>query len=110
MATNSFPDVAGPLQMRVLEHLWKHGPATVHQVHDALNDAPSGKRAYTTILTVLRNLARRKLVEQQVRAKSHLFAPLVTRDQYRVGAARWFVQVQFAGDVKAAIAAVSGAR
>ena len=30
-------EAIGPLQLRVMHYIWKHGPSTVHSVHDALN-------------------------------------------------------------------------
>ena len=50
-------ELIGPLQVRVMHHIWSHGPSTVHDVHDALMSDPLAKRlAYTTVLTVMRNL------------------------------------------------------
>lgn len=102
---------AGPLQVRVLNHLWQHGAATVNDVHAALNAQPNApKLAYTTILTVMRNLARRKLCEVTTGQRRHVFAPTVSRDEYRLGVARWLIAEQFAGDAKAAALAVTAAR
>lgn len=77
-------DVIGPLQLRVMNHIWEHGPCTVHQVHDALNAAKGvQKLAYTTILTVMRNLARRAILDQRPAGRSHIFEPLINADDYR---------------------------
>ena len=43
-----------------MHHIWSHGPSTVHDVHVALNTHPNSPKqlAYTTLLTVLRSLAK----------------------------------------------------
>ncbi len=76
----------GPLQLRVLHYIWKHGPSTVQTVMSALN-GESGSRplAYTTFLTVMRNLARRNLLEQKkTTQRSHLFSPAVGEDELAI--------------------------
>ncbi len=110
MYQNESP-VAGSLQIRALEHLWKDGPAVVHAVVDAINAEGKPRLAYTTILTVLRNLVRRGMCTQsRGPGKSHTFTPALTRDEYRAKVARWFVDEQFAGDVKAAASVVAALR
>ena len=78
MPTHLSPfDPIGPLQLRIMNHLWKVNAATVQEVGDALNGQPGAPRmAYTTFLTVMRNLAKRKILDQRrvVGAKRHQFA------------------------------------
>ncbi|MBA3845597.1 MAG: BlaI/MecI/CopY family transcriptional regulator [Planctomycetes bacterium] len=93
-------DAIGPLQLRVMHYIWKHGPSTVHAVHDALNGEPSApKLAYTTILTVMRNLARRKILNQKASGRSHIFEPLVDEDSYKLSILRKVRNELFSGDV-----------
>ena len=76
----------GPLQLRIMNFIWEHGMSTVHDVHGALNeDTGSPQLAYTTILTVMRNLVRRQLLSQMPapHGRSHVFQPTVTADNYR---------------------------
>ncbi|MBA3707935.1 MAG: BlaI/MecI/CopY family transcriptional regulator [Planctomycetes bacterium] len=75
----------GPLQLRVMHFIWKHGPSTVQSVMNALNAEPNSRPlAYTTFLTVMRNLARRNLLEQKKTAqRSHMFSPTVGEDDYK---------------------------
>ena len=46
----------GPLERRVMGHLWHVGPATVGDVLGALNGATKRKLAYTTVMTILARL------------------------------------------------------
>jgi predicted transcriptional regulator len=75
----------GPLQLRVMHYIWKHGPSTVQSVMTALNsDVGSRPLAYTTFLTVMRNLARRNLLEQKKTAqRSHMFSATIGEDEYK---------------------------
>lgn len=53
----------GTLERAVMDHLWDSGePQTVRQVHDAL--CMRRVLAYTTVMTVLRRLADKGLVDQ----------------------------------------------
>ena len=49
----------GPLEQRVMAHLWQVGPATVGEVLDALNGPAKRKLAYTTVMTILVRLAEK---------------------------------------------------
>ena len=93
-------DAIGPLQLRVMHYIWKHGASTVHSVHDALNAEPGApKLAYTTILTVMRNLAKRGILNQRPAGRSHIFEPLVDERTYKLSILRQVREDLFAGDV-----------
>lgn len=97
-------DVIGPLQLRVMKYIWKKGPSTVHAVHDALNDeAGATKLAYTTILTVMRNLAKRGVLEQTAQGRSHLFTPRVDEQTYKADILLQVRNDLFNGKVKAMV-------
>ena len=73
----------GELQLAVLNVLWTCGRGTVRQVLDAL---PGERRpAYTTVLTVLRNLERRGLVahEQPDGMRMFFYRPLISSHDTR---------------------------
>ena len=83
-------DLIGPLQLRVMNHLWKVNAATVQEAMDAVNGASAEKPlAYTTFLTVMRNLAKRGLLDQRKTAtKRHQFVVLVDEESYKSGVVR----------------------
>jgi BlaI family transcriptional regulator, penicillinase repressor len=58
-----------------MEVLWEHGPSTVAEVREHLHDDP----AYTTVLTILRNLESKGYVGPTKDGRAHRYAPLVTR-------------------------------
>ncbi len=104
-------EVVGPLQIRVLHHLWTHGPCTVHAVHAALNaeNASNGTKtmAYTTVLTVMRNLVRRNILAQVRGSRAHHFQPLIERRDYCQGMLRQARHELFQGDARALLAIVA---
>lgn len=88
----------GPLQLAVLEILWKAGTGlTVTEIHERLQ--ADRKLAYTTVLTVARNLAKRNLVTQKATKgeRKHLFTPTVARDAFIAAATKEFVSTYFHG-------------
>jgi predicted transcriptional regulator len=93
-------EAIGPLQLRVMHYVWQHGPSTVHAVLDTLNRQPGcAPLAYTTILTVMRNLVRRGFLSQKPEGRSHVFAPLVDESSYKLDMLRQLRRDLFAGDV-----------
>ena len=46
-------NVLGPLESRIMGHLWQSGPSTVAETRDALNKASRQQLAYTTVMTIL---------------------------------------------------------
>ena len=91
----------GPLQLRVMHVIWKRGETTVNEVFLALNGESGAKRlAYTTFLTVMRNLVRRGLLAQENTGlgKAHRFRPLLTEEAYKTAFVRQIVDDYFGGD------------
>ena len=98
-------DAVGPLQIRVLHYLWDHGPSPVLAIHHSLNTENSAKSlkpmAYTTVLTVMRNLVRRKILAQVKGGRAHRFEPLVQRHEYQRRMLHQTCQELFAGNTRA---------
>jgi len=67
-----------------MEVLWERGPSTVAEVREQLQD----DLAYTTVLTILRNLEAKGYVGPSKDGRAHRYAPLVARDAARRSALR----------------------
>ncbi len=101
-------ELIGPLQVKVMHHIWRRGPSTVHDVHDELMADPAEKRlAYTTILTVMRNLARRGFLAQTPEGRAHRFAAKVDESSYKRELLHHVREEVFRGDLRALIDAVA---
>jgi BlaI family penicillinase repressor len=98
-------ETIGPLQLRVMHFLWSQGPATVNTVQEHINQHASNRPlAYTTILTVMRNLARRGFLSQTPQRRSHLFAPLIDERSYKLGMLRQMRHDLFGGQAEGLLA------
>lgn len=70
----------GELERAVMEHLWSSTePQTVRQVHHALSR--ERELAYTTVMTVLQRLAKKRLVVQQRDDRAHRYTPVHQREE-----------------------------
>src|SRR5262249_7748983 len=68
----------GPLEWRVLEALWSRG--NVASVRDLQPDFP--EIAYTTLMTTLDRLHRKKLLGRVKQGRAFYYEPRLTRAQY----------------------------
>lgn len=69
----------GPLELRVLQALWKHAaPATVRDLH---GDFPA--IAYTTLMTTLDRLHRKGVLDRQKSGRAFAYWPRCSRDELR---------------------------
>lgn len=66
-------DFLGPLERRVMEQLWRHGPQTVGAVLEALNAAGERKLAYTTVMTILVRLHDKGYVERTATGRTFTY-------------------------------------
>lgn len=69
----------GELERRVMETLWDSmdRPLSGRQVADQFPD-----RAYTTVLTILERLRRKKLVHRRAEGSVHVFSASASRETY----------------------------
>jgi len=101
-------ELIGPLQVKVMHHIWTRGPSTVHDVHDELMADPAEKRlAYTTILTVMRNLARRGFLAQAAEGRAHRFTARIDEGSYKRELLHHVRTEVFRGDLRSMLDAVA---
>jgi predicted transcriptional regulator len=62
-------------ELSILAVLWKRGPSTVREVHEALE--PTQGTGYTTVLKLMQIMAQKGLVERDERTRSHVYRALV---------------------------------
>jgi predicted transcriptional regulator len=66
-------------EAEIMEVLWDAGPSTVAEVKGRVPD----ELAYTTVLTILRNLEAKGYVTHDSDGKAHRYSPLIERDAAR---------------------------
>ncbi len=73
----------GWLEADVLRVVWDKGEVTVRDVYEDLRE--NRRIAYTTVMSVLRNLAAKGLLEQDKSAAVYVYRPKVTDEQVARG-------------------------
>lgn len=94
-------EIIGPLQLRIMTFIWEEGDCIVKDVHKALNlqkDTP--QLAYTTILTVMRNLVRRHMLTQMRTGRSHTFSSTITEVEHKKLIVKKMCDEFFDGDAR----------
>jgi predicted transcriptional regulator len=66
----------GWLEAEILRIVWDRGDVTVRDVYEELRERR--RIAYTTVMSVLRNLAAKDLLEQDKAQAAYVYRPLVT--------------------------------
>lgn len=91
----------GDLERAVMDIVWATGEAPVRTVLCILNARPGRDRAYTTVMTVMANLARKGLLTRRREGRTDLYSALVSRDCYAEARARYEIEglVSRYGDV-----------
>jgi BlaI family transcriptional regulator, penicillinase repressor len=74
------------VELEILSVLWKQGPSTVREVHNALGH----RRVYTTILKQMQIMKDKRLLTRNDSSRSHV---------YSAGIGRWEAQAQIISDI-----------
>ena len=69
-------------ELHMMNLLWDKGNATVNDLMEML---PEPHPAYTTVLTVMRVLVKKGIVEAKPNGKQHVYSPIMTREEYTTG-------------------------
>lgn len=80
----------------LMEVLWELGPSTVAEVREHLSD----KLAYTTVLTILRNLECKAYVTHDEEGRAHRYSALIERDRAQLSALQALTQKLFKGSTE----------
>jgi BlaI family transcriptional regulator, penicillinase repressor len=64
-------------ELRIMNVLWDRGPATVHEVLQALPPTPA--LAYNSVLTIIRILETKGYVKHVKDGRAHIYVPRVDR-------------------------------
>ena len=80
-------------EAEIMAVLWQQGAATVTEVKDKLSDP----LAYTTVLTILRNLEAKEYVGHEPEGRAHRYFPRVRQQAARKSAIRHLASKLFKG-------------
>jgi predicted transcriptional regulator len=101
----------GDLEADIMEAVWARGEGLI-TVRDILSDLePKRELAYTTVMTVMGNLAKKGLLKAEKAGKAHLYLATQTRDAFTEAAVARVVNEllkDFAGPAMAHFSRVMG--
>jgi BlaI family transcriptional regulator, penicillinase repressor len=98
--------VLTPLELRVMQVLWKHGAATVAEVQSQLE----GELAYTTVQTMLNVLVRKGKAKRQQEGRAFRYEAAVSRERATGSAVGDLVRRMFGGSPEALLMAMVDSR
>ena len=84
-------------ELRVLKVLWRIGSGSVRQVLDALPPDKADPPAYTTVMTLLKQLAEKGALTVDRERQPFVYTPAVRRDQVLGQRVIHFLQTVFDG-------------
>lgn len=88
----------GETEMEVLHHVWKFGEATVKQVQQRILE--DREVAYTTIMTVMKNLADKGYLKYRKDGVTYVYSPAVEPESVRFSLIKDLVTKVFKGSPK----------
>ena len=88
-------------ELAILRILWRRGPSTVRQVHEALADTRD--TGYTTTLKLMQIMADKGLVTRDESARTHIYATLATEQQTQRQLVKDLVDRAFGGSAAALV-------
>lgn len=81
-------------ELAILRVLWKKGPSTVRQVHEAIGDRGVG---YTTTLKIMQVMAEKGLVHRDLASRSHIYSAAIRELPTQQRLLRRFLDRAFGG-------------
>jgi predicted transcriptional regulator len=92
MVRNALPTDA---ELQILSVLWRDGPSTVRDVHEAL--AAVQDTGYTTVLKLMQIMAQKGFVERDETNRSHVYRAAITEEQAQRGLLGQLMDKAFSG-------------
>jgi predicted transcriptional regulator len=71
----------GKLERQVLDETWRSGEVTVREVYTAFGE----NVAYTTLMTTLDRLYKKRLLQRRKDGRAFLYSPAVSREEFEHG-------------------------
>jgi BlaI family penicillinase repressor len=92
MVRNALPTDA---ELQILSVLWRKGPSTVREVHEALGAVQD--TGYTTVLKLMQIMAQKGFVERDETNRSHVYRAAITEEQAQRGLLGHLMDKAFSG-------------
>ena len=87
-----------PLELKIMQVLWKGGPSNVQSVQEAL--LPEGKLAYNTVQTMLNVLHRKGRVRRSLKGRAYVYRAASEKETVLRQALKDIVERMFSGSAE----------
>lgn len=87
-------------ELRIMKVIWKHGAATVRQCLDALPPGGGDPPAYTTVMTLMKQLAEKGALNVDRERQPFIYTPAIRREQVLGQRVTQFLQTVFDGQAE----------
>ena len=95
----------GGTEMEVLRDVWSLGSATARQVHDRV--LTRRRVAYTTVMTVLKNLAEKGYLSYEAEGTAYVYTALRSPDEVRATVLSGILDKVFGGSASSLVQALA---
>ena len=99
MSTSAAPPKPTPSELDMLRLLWRLGPATARQVHEAALEARPDM-GYANVLRLLQVMHAKGLLQRDESARAHIYAPAQPQDSLQTSLIKELIHKAFAGSGK----------
>lgn len=99
MSTNDAPPKPTPSELEMLRLLWRLGPATARQVHEAAVETRPDM-GYANVLRLLQVMHAKGLLRRDESARAHIYAPAQPQDSLQTSLIKELIHKAFAGSGK----------
>ncbi len=83
----------GKLEREVMDEAWRRGAVSVRDVHERL----AGRVAYTTVMTTLDRLYKKRLLDRRKNGRAFIYAPRVSAAEMERGIAEDLIDALLVG-------------
>lgn len=68
-----------PSELEILQFLWKHGPSTVKQIHEELEQRKEVR--YTTTLKTMQVMFERGMLKREAQGRKHIYQAAIAEEE-----------------------------
>ena len=91
-----------PAELEVLQVVWEHGPCTVREAMNVLNE--KRPRAYTSVMSLMNVMAEKGLLTRKPKGRAFVYEPKVTRGKTQSRMLKDLLNRVFDGSASALVA------
>lgn len=90
----------GELEREVMEEVWQRGEASGREMHEAFGE----RMAYTTMMTTLDRLFKKKLLDRRKEGRAFVYTPRISREEFESGVAKDMIDGMLGSDAEPVLA------